>query len=82
MWFTYIIYSDSGDCYYIGSAQNPASELERHNLGGNPVTRKDKSWRLVYVEQYPTEPDARRRVREIKAKKSRDYIEQLLKAEY
>ena len=82
MWFTYIIYSELRDQYYIGYAQNPSSEVERHNLGEMAATRKGNPWRLVYVEKYPSEADAMRRAKEIKAKKSRSYIEQLLKLDY
>jgi putative endonuclease len=82
MWFTYIIYSEIRDRYYISHAQNPATELVRHNTGEMSATRKDKPWRLVYVEKYPTETDAIRRKKEIKGKKSRSYIEQLLKLDY
>jgi putative endonuclease len=82
MWFTYIIYSKSHDRYYVGYSQNPATELERHNLGGMPATRRHKPWQLVYTEKYPGEQDALRRSREIKSKRSKSYIEQLLKMDY
>jgi putative endonuclease len=82
MWFVYIFYSKSRDRYHVGYAQNPATELERHNLGEMPSTRRDKPWQLVYTEKYPGEQDAQRRVKEIKSKRSKSYIEQLLKLDY
>jgi putative endonuclease len=82
MWYLYILYSESADRYYIGHSRNPSDELQRHNLGANRITQKDKPWRLVHVENYPTEQAAARRKVEIKRKKSRDYIEEIIKLDY
>lgn len=43
-------------------------------------TKNQKSnWKLVYSEKYSTRKEATRRERDIKSKKSRQYLENLIK---
>lgn len=78
MWFTYIIYSVKLDRYYIGYTDNLSWRIERHNQGWGRFTRTGVPWKLVYYESFPTKSDAIKREREIKRKKSRVYIENLI----
>jgi len=55
-----------------------ASRLMRHNAGKVLSTKAYAPWILCYEEKYPTKSEASRREREIKAKKSRKYLEWLL----
>ncbi|MEJ2536218.1 MAG: GIY-YIG nuclease family protein [Calditrichia bacterium] len=78
MWYTYIIYSEKLDRFYIGYTDNLSWRLERHNQGWGRFTKSGIPWELVYFEKYQTKQEALKREREIKSKKSRKYIENLI----
>ena len=74
----YIIYSASADAYYIGQSSNLEERLYRHCNSGSKSTKKAKDWKLVYKEVYESRSESVQREREIKTKKSRKFIEQLI----
>ena len=78
MYYTYIIYSDSNNQYYVGYTYELKLRLERHNLGWSKSTKSGIPWRLVYHEEYPAKSEAMSREREIKKWKSRKLIEKLI----
>ena len=78
MWFVYILYSNKIDRYYTGSTDDLEWRLERHNAGWGRFTKKGIPWKIVYNEEYSTKSEALKREREIKRKKSRKYIEELI----
>ena len=78
MWYIYIIYSEKLDRYYVGYTDNLSWRLERHNLGWGRFTKGGIPWELIYFEKYQTKQEALKREREIKSKKSRKYIENLI----
>ena len=49
-------------------------------MGWGKYTRRGIPWKIVYQEKYSTKTEALKREREIKRKKSRIYIEELIKA--
>ncbi len=79
MYFTYIIYSKSIDRYYVGYTHDLKLRLERHNSGWSRSTKSGMPWELVYQEKFETKSEAIKRENEIKRKKSRKYIEGLIK---
>ncbi len=78
MFFTYILYSPSINKYYIGITENLEWRLERHNMGWGKFTSKGTPWTLVYFETFDTKNEALKREKEIKRKKSRKFIEDLI----
>ena len=78
MWFTYILYSEKLDRFYIGYSDNIAWRLERHNQGWGRYTKGGIPWRLVYSEAYELKKDAMHRERQLKQQKSRKFIEHLI----
>ena len=78
MWYIYIIYSEKLDRYYVGYTDNLSWRLERHNLGWGRFTKGGIPWELIYFEKYQTKQEALKREREIKSKKSRKYIENII----
>ncbi|MBF8965742.1 GIY-YIG nuclease family protein [Pontibacter sp. FD36] len=78
MAYTYILYSEKTDRYYVGSCQDLEVRLSQHNAGRNTSTKAGVPWKLRHNEAYPTNQLARKREGEIKRKKSRKYIEQLI----
>ena len=79
MFYTYIIYSKSTDKYYVGYTHDLKIRLERHNTGWSRSTKSGIPWKLVYSEEFKTKSEAIKRENEIKRKKSRKYIDGLIR---
>ena len=78
-YFVYILQSERDGSYYIGHTSNLEDRLRRHNEGRSGYTRARVPWELVHQEVFHSKSDAMKREREIKAKKVRNYIEQLVR---
>jgi len=78
MFYTYILYSDLKDQYYVGYTQNLELRLERHNSGWSRSTKAGIPWEIVYFEEFETKSEAINRESEIKKMKSRKYIVDLI----
>jgi putative endonuclease len=74
----YIINSEKLNKYYVGACINFERRLYEHNIGHSVYTSRGVPWKLVYSEEYKTLPEAKKREREVKAMKSRKYIEELI----
>ena len=78
-YFTYILYSKSLNKFYIGYTGEALHErLRKHNSNHKGFTGKNPDWEIVYFEKYESKSEAYAREREIKSKKSRKYIENLI----
>jgi putative endonuclease len=80
-YYTYILQSQKNGRYYIGSSSDPERRLQEHNWSRTPSTKTGIPWEIVYTEEYETRSEAVSREYQIKKKKSRKYIEYLIKAE-
>jgi putative endonuclease len=76
----YILYSSLLDKYYVGHIDEAEKRLLQHNLGLSTYTSKSPDWILVYKEVFLTRQEASKREKDIKAKKSRKYIEWLIRS--
>jgi putative endonuclease len=78
----YILRSETTFMYYVGHTDDLPRRTAQHNdseYQGSKHTKRNKGpWTCVYAEQYNTRAEAIRREKEIKAKKSRQYIEFLI----
>ncbi|MFZ5908125.1 MAG: GIY-YIG nuclease family protein [Nitrospirota bacterium] len=78
----YILKSESTSQYYIGHTDDIVRRMSQHNdadYQGSRHTKRNKGpWACVYTERYMTRSEAMQREKELKAKKSRKYIEYLL----
>ena len=79
-YFVYIIESFKDGSYYVGSAQDLSERIERHNQGRSKYTKAKRPWNLIYHEEHPDRSSAVLREKEIKARKSKEYIERLVRA--
>lgn len=77
--FTYILYSESNDRFYIGSCKDVLIRLKRHNDGATPSTKPYRPWKVVWIKQYEYKSDALKKELFIKKMKSRKVIEELIK---
>ena len=76
----YIIESLKDGTYYVGSTQNLTERLERHNQGRSNYAKAKRPWKLRYSEKHPDRSSASIRENEIKSRKSKSYIETLVRA--
>ncbi|MCT8340205.1 GIY-YIG nuclease family protein [Flavobacteriaceae bacterium TK19130] len=75
----YILYSEKLDRFYIGHTAEKISErVRKHNSNHKGYTGKANDWELKYQEAFPSKKEAYSRERQIKAKKSRKFIEELI----
>ncbi len=51
---------------YVGQTANLESRLVRHKNDGALFVRNDKSYKLIYREDYPTQLEAMRREKQLK----------------
>ncbi|NIQ90614.1 MAG: GIY-YIG nuclease family protein [Desulfobacterales bacterium] len=78
-YWVYILRSKNDGGYYIGHTQNLTERLERHNQGRVRYTKSKRPWNLVYSEKYPDRSSAMTREEEIKKRKSRQFIDSLVR---
>jgi putative endonuclease len=79
MAFTYILYSETLDRYYIGSTDTTVEDrLRKHLSDHSGFTGKAKDWIVVYAERYKDKKASMLRERQIKSWKSRVKIEELI----
>ncbi len=74
----YILFSEKLEKFYIGACLDLERRLYEHNIGHSKFTSLGIPWRLVYKEEFPDLPKAKRREFEIKRKKSRRYLIKLI----
>jgi len=76
--FVYILQSLKDLSFYIGQCDDLDRRMSKHFDGMSNYTKSRRPLRLVYFEVYNTRTEALKREREIKNKKSKKYIEQLI----
>ena len=78
-YFVYILQSLTDGTYYVGSTHNVNSRLERHNQGRSQYTKSKRPWQLVHFEEFSNKFDALKRENQIKRRKSKRFIQSLIK---
>jgi putative endonuclease len=78
-YYTYILYSEKINRYYIGYSKNPELRLaEKHNQGYVKATKNGIPYILKAQKGFETELEARAEELRVKKKKSRQYLEWLI----
>ena len=79
VFYVYILENERTHEYYTGSTDDIVQRFDEHIQGKSRFTRWHKGpWKLVHSETFDTRSQAVRREQEIKNKKSRKYIENLV----
>ena len=78
VYYLYVLRSKSTGRYYIGHTKNLEGRLKRHDEGRSLFTKSRGPFKIVYIEEYGSRSGAARREATIKARKSRQYIEDLI----
>ena len=79
MFYLYILQSYQSGTFYIGHTGNLEKRIKWHNAGYSLSTKAKRPWKLVYQEIYQTKSEAQKREYELKRKKSRKYIEFIIR---
>ncbi len=81
MFHTYILFSEKLNRFYIGHCGTSVEDrLKAHLYNHKGFTAKAKDWVIVYVEHFDSKKEAYLRERFIKNKKSRKFIEFLIRS--
>jgi predicted GIY-YIG superfamily endonuclease len=78
MHYLYILYSLSGNRYYVGSSAHPNERLEHHNATEKGFTSRYRPWSLVFHKEFASKAIAEKAERKVKSWKSKRMIELLL----
>ena len=78
-YFVYILQGEQNGTFYIGHTADLRERMQRHNDGRSLYTKAKGPWKLIYQEEFRSRNEACRREREIKEKRNRAYIEQLVR---
>jgi putative endonuclease len=81
MHYVYIIYSASNDVYYKGYTTQPKVRIAQHNNNEGRYTAGKGPWKLVFLQQFNNETDARKRERQLK-RQHRQYLEWCVEQNY
>jgi putative endonuclease len=76
--YTYILFSEKLNKYYVGACIDLERRLYEHNIGHSKFTSLGLPWKIVYTEEFDTLAEAKKREKQIKNMKSRKYIEMLI----
>ena len=79
MAYTYILFSEKLNKYYVGACTNVERRLYEHNIGHSKFTSTGVPWVLKHSELFDTLQAAKNRELAIKKMKSRRYIESLFR---
>jgi putative endonuclease len=58
MFFTYILYSEKFDRFYIGQTNDLTKRILRHNNGYVYSTKAFKPWKIVYFKEFETRAES------------------------
>jgi len=78
-YFIYIPRSLKDGSYYTGSTKDLIVRLERHNQGRTKYTKSKRPWELIHHEKYTDRSSAIKREQDIKNRKSKHFIESLVR---
>ena len=70
MYYTYIIYSESYDIYYVGQTNNLEDRVNRHNGNRNKYTKGKGPWILVFSQKLDSRSEAVKLERKLKSFKN------------
>lgn len=79
-YFVYILHSQKISKYYIGYTNDLDRRLHEHNIGHEKFSRTGCPWTLVYSKKFDSKIEAHREEMRIKKRKSKNFIEELIKA--
>ena len=78
-YWVYILRSLKDGSYYIGQTNDVLKRLEHHNKKKSKYSSAKVPWELIYKEEFTSRSESMKREKEIKNKKKRSYIDNLIR---
>ena len=78
MFYTYILYSNKADKFYVGATENLEQRLSKHRNKNKGFTNQADDWQVVYSKEFQTKAEALKYERLIKSWKSKKKIISLI----
>jgi len=81
MYFVYVVYNRKHGKTYIGETNDVDERLRAHNdhrFATSYTARFDGSWELVYSEQCANRQEARKREKQLKSYRGRQFVKQFI----
>jgi putative endonuclease len=76
--FVYVLKSRKDGRSYIGSSQNVAERVRRHNAGDCHFTKGHRPWGLIYKESVKTRSEVVKRERFFKSGAGRKLLQEII----
>ena len=77
MFYCYVLRSEKTGRRYVGSCENLAERIRRHNAGESKATKHGVPWILIHSESFATRTEAAQRERYYKTGRGRDELDQV-----
>jgi putative endonuclease len=77
--YLYILQSLRNGSYYVGCSADPGKRLEQHNKGRVVATKYKRPWEIRFTQQLESSKKAKQIEYNLKRRKSRLLIEQIIK---
>ncbi len=78
MAWVYILKSDLGDRFYVGSTIDLTRRLSQHRNNQTPTTHRMQAYALLFSQEYSTLEEAREIERRLKKLKRKDYLQKII----
>ncbi len=78
MYYIYVLWSSKLCKRYVGSTDNVAQRLDKHNRGVNKFTKGGLPWVKVYQEEFSTKTEALKREWFLKSGQGRAWLDKRL----
>ena len=78
MFYTYILFSDTINKFYVGASENPEERLKKHNAKNKGFTNQTSDWQIVFLKSFDTKSEALAYEKQIKNWKSAIKIQKLI----
>ncbi len=76
-YYTYILYAQKFDSFYIGSTSDLAQRLLQHNSGMTKSTKAKMPWEIVYYEAFETRLEAIQRELFLKKQRNKSFYKRI-----
>jgi putative endonuclease len=80
-YYTYILFSEKLNRYYIGYTSDLQDRIAKHNRSLKGYTSMGKPWKLVYFESFISKSEAMQRETQLKSWKNVNRIKELIGCE-
>jgi len=79
MYYTYVLYSENHNRFYIGMSTDVEKRLSEHNSGKTKSTKGYRPWVVLFIDEFETRAEAREREVYLKSGIGREYVNAFLK---